>query len=166
LVLNAFFPLLLIISPARMLRAAAVYLTSVLLLRRAIAVQLAGRDAFCNPLARDCGPNPALGGTRVWDFTTSGSGSGSGGNSFEGFEVSQNASLLQPRNGLGAVFLIGNETDAPTLVSTKYIFFGQVDIEMQCAPGAGIVTSMVLQSDTLDEIDFVSFYILLSTSPD
>ena len=32
--------------------------------------------------------------------------------------------------------------------------FGKVDIELQAAPGAGIVSSFVLQSDTLDEIDW------------
>jgi beta-glucanase (GH16 family) len=37
--------------------------------------------------------------------------------------------------------------------SYKYMFFGRVDITLQAAPGAGVVTSFVLQSDDLDEID-------------
>jgi hypothetical protein len=47
------------------------------------------------------------------------------------------------------------ETDAPTLVSRWYIFFGKVDIVLQSAPGTGIVSSFVMESDDLDEIDFV-----------
>ncbi|KAG7438436.1 putative glycosidase crf1 [Fusarium oxysporum f. sp. raphani] len=54
----------------------------------------------------------------------------------------------------GAKFTIMNETNAPTIATGKYIFFGRVDVEMQAAPGQGIVTAVVLQSDTLDEIDW------------
>jgi beta-glucanase (GH16 family) len=32
--------------------------------------------------------------------------------------------------------------------------FGKVEVAMKAAPGAGIVSSVVLQSDTLDEIDW------------
>lgn len=46
------------------------------------------------------------------------------------------------------------ETEAPTITSTKYIFFGKVDVELTAAPGQGIVTSVVLQSDDRDEIDW------------
>lgn len=53
----------------------------------------------------------------------------------------------------GGVFTIQSVGDAPTLQSLKYIFFGRVDVTVQAAPGAGIVTSFVLQSDDLDEID-------------
>lgn len=45
---------------------------------------------------------------------------------------------------------------APTIATGKYIFFGRVDVEVQAAPGVGIVTSAVLQSDTLDEVWFCS----------
>jgi beta-glucanase (GH16 family) len=55
---------------------------------------------------------------------------------------------------LGAVYTINKETDAPTVQSNKYIFFGQVDVTLKAAPGKGIVTSVVLQSDDLDEIDW------------
>lgn len=46
------------------------------------------------------------------------------------------------------------ETEAPTITSTKYLFFGKVDVELTAAPGQGIVTSVVLQSDDRDEIDW------------
>lgn len=43
---------------------------------------------------------------------------------------------------------------APTLRSYAYIFFGRVEMELQAAPGAGIISTLALQSDDLDEIDF------------
>ncbi|KAH7227196.1 concanavalin A-like lectin/glucanase domain-containing protein [Fusarium redolens] len=54
----------------------------------------------------------------------------------------------------GAKFNIEEETNASTIATRKYIFFGRVDVELQAAPGQGIVTAIVLQSDTLDEIDW------------
>lgn len=55
---------------------------------------------------------------------------------------------------LGAVFAINKETDAPTFTSTGYIFFGRVDVVARASVGTGVVTSFVLQSDDLDEIDW------------
>lgn len=54
----------------------------------------------------------------------------------------------------GAKFTIRKETNAPTITTGKYIFFGRVDVELQAAPGQGIVTAVVLQSDTLDEVRY------------
>lgn len=45
--------------------------------------------------------------------------------------------------------------DAPTLVSNKYILFGKVSVTVQAAKGAGLITAMVLKSDSGDEIDWV-----------
>lgn len=53
----------------------------------------------------------------------------------------------------GVTFTITESGDAPQLNSIFYIMFGKVDITMKVAPGTGIVTSVVLQSDDLDEID-------------
>ena len=44
--------------------------------------------------------------------------------------------------------------DSPTLMSSWYLMFGHVEVVMKPAPGVGIVSSMVLQSDDLDEVDF------------
>ncbi len=57
-------------------------------------------------------------------------------------------------NELGAVYNIAKDTDAPTTGSNAYIFFGRVDVTLRAAPGKGIVSSVVLQSDDLDEIDW------------
>lgn len=44
------------------------------------------------------------------------------------------------------------ESNAPTIGTEKYIFFGRIDVVCQAAAGQGIVTSAVLQSDDLDEV--------------
>ena len=54
----------------------------------------------------------------------------------------------------GVHFRVSSSGDAPQLMSRFYIMFGNVKMRMRAAPGAGIVSSLVLQSDTLDEIDY------------
>ena len=53
----------------------------------------------------------------------------------------------------GASFTVAGRGDSPQLASIFYIMFGRVEVTMKAAPGAGIVSSLVLLSDTLDEID-------------
>lgn len=53
----------------------------------------------------------------------------------------------------GARFTVAQGGDAPQLGSLFTIMFGRVEITMKAAPGAGIVSSLVLESDVLDEID-------------
>lgn len=56
---------------------------------------------------------------------------------------------------LGAEFTISEQGDAPTIESEFYIFFGHVDVKMRAANGTGIVSTWILESDDLDEIDWV-----------
>jgi beta-glucanase (GH16 family) len=53
----------------------------------------------------------------------------------------------------GVSFTVSKGGDAPQLMSLFYIMFGRVEVTMKAAPGAGIVSSLVLESDVLDEID-------------
>lgn len=53
----------------------------------------------------------------------------------------------------GVTFTVSQSGDAPQLNSLFYIMFGRVEVYLKAAPGAGIVSSLVLQSDDLDEID-------------
>lgn len=53
----------------------------------------------------------------------------------------------------GAMFTISGAGHNPTLESKFYIMFGKVTVKAKAAEGAGIVSSIVLQSDDLDEID-------------
>jgi hypothetical protein len=57
-------------------------------------------------------------------------------------------------DGNGASFTVAKSGDSPTLTSDFYIMFGHVDFVLKAAPGTGIVSSAVLQSDDLDEIDW------------
>lgn len=54
----------------------------------------------------------------------------------------------------GAEYSITKLGEGPTIQSNFYIFFGYVEVVMKAAPGAGIVSSFVMQSDALDEIDW------------
>lgn len=53
----------------------------------------------------------------------------------------------------GVSFTVAKSGDSPQLISLFYIMFGRVEITMKAAPGAGIVSSLVFESDCLDEID-------------
>ncbi|KAG5751831.1 hypothetical protein H9Q72_014185 [Fusarium xylarioides] len=94
--------------------------------------------------ALNCSANPAFGkGVTTCNFSHGECGA---------FEKSPGSTVKYEKNG--AKFTIKEETNAPTIATRKYIFFGRVDVELQAAPGQGIVTAVVLQSDTLDEIDW------------
>ncbi|EME42242.1 glycoside hydrolase family 16 protein [Dothistroma septosporum NZE10] len=54
----------------------------------------------------------------------------------------------------GAAFTVAQSGQAPTIISKWYIMFGKVSVTLKAAPGQGIVSSAVLQSDDLDEIDW------------
>lgn len=88
-----------------------------------------------------CDPDPALGMAVDVDFT-------------QGEVNSFTASGGTPTYGSdGVTFTITQQGDAPQLNSVFYIMFGKVEITMKCATGTGIVSSVVLESDDLDEID-------------
>lgn len=57
-------------------------------------------------------------------------------------------------NDQGAQFEIAKKGQAPTIETDFYFFFGRVDVTMKPAPGQGIISSIVLESDDLDEIDW------------
>lgn len=70
------------------------------------------------------------------------------------FTTSTGGSAVTYDDSLGAVFPIKQVGDSPTFTSTKYLFFGRVDVTMRVSPGSGIVSTIVLESDVLDEIDW------------
>ncbi|KAI6712937.1 hypothetical protein PZA11_005215 [Diplocarpon coronariae] len=105
--------------------------------------ELAAAQTFsaCNPLySTGCPVDTALGKAISVDFTKG---------SVDSFTSSGNPTY----DSSGAHFTVAKSGDAPQLLSIFYIMFGKVQITMKAAPGAGIVSSLVLQSDTLDEID-------------
>jgi hypothetical protein len=95
----------------------------------------------CNPLSQSCPPDPALGKSITIDFTKGAS---------DLFTAQGNPVY----NANGAQFTIAKSGDSPQITSKFYIMFGKFEVTMKTAPGAGIVSSAVLQSDDLDEIDW------------
>ncbi|KAK1063738.1 transglycosylase [Friedmanniomyces endolithicus] len=96
----------------------------------------------CNPTVQaGCPADPALGTSINADFTKGASNQ---------FTASGNPTY----NSNGAAFTVAQHGDAPTLTSKWYIMFGKVEITMKTAPGTGVVSSAILQSDDLDEIDW------------
>jgi beta-glucanase (GH16 family) len=93
----------------------------------------------------DCPPNPALGTSVNLDLTKEA----------DATAFFDNLSGTAITHGTdGAVFSIASENQAPTWASKKFIFGGKVECSVKAAPGPGIVTSVVLLSKDLDEIDF------------
>ncbi|KAG6223334.1 hypothetical protein E4U26_004633 [Claviceps purpurea] len=96
----------------------------------------------CNPLqSTQCPPNTALGMSINIDFRHG--------------PVNSLASSGSPTYSTtnGVSLTVSHPGDAPQLQSLFAIMFGRVEITMRAAPGAGIVSSLVLESDDLDEID-------------
>ncbi|KAH0430236.1 glycosyl hydrolase family 16 [Colletotrichum camelliae] len=54
----------------------------------------------------------------------------------------------------GAEFTLNKKGDAPTIETSWYFFFGRAEVHMKAAPGTGIVSSVVIESDDLDEVDW------------
>ncbi|KAI6249911.1 putative glycosidase crf1 [Erysiphe necator] len=98
----------------------------------------------CNPLQKSCPPNPGLGTSIFTDFTT---GENEYWKPLEGTTTTYDSNT-------GAQFSIKAGTDAPTMVMTKHIMFGRVEMVARSSPGTGIISSFVLLSQDLDEIDW------------
>jgi hypothetical protein len=61
----------------------------------------------------------------------------------------------------GAEFTISAKGDSPTIQTAWYMFFGRIEVHMKAAPGTGIVSSIVLLSDDLDEVCVNPLYLTL-----
>ncbi|KAL1305753.1 hypothetical protein AAFC00_007334 [Neodothiora populina] len=109
-----------------------------------VPTTLAQTFTDCNPLEKTCPNNPGYSGsTFSTDFTK--------GNPAK-WSAAAGTTITYGSNG--AEFTIAQAGQAPTIETDFYIFFGKIDVVMQAAPGTGIVSSIVLESDDLDEIDW------------
>jgi hypothetical protein len=101
----------------------------------------------CNPMEKSCPNDTGLDSASfACDFTQ-------GKSALASWSAATGTSLTYD-GSKGAQFVINGKNQAPTISSNFYIFFGRVDVQMQASPGVGIVSSMVLQSEDLDEIDW------------
>ncbi|KAF8456780.1 concanavalin A-like lectin/glucanase domain-containing protein [Kalaharituber pfeilii] len=97
----------------------------------------------CNPMKKECPKNPALSGNYEHIY----------GGAAPGFTATGSGDMILYQND-GAHFRIEKTNDAPTITSNFYIMYGRLESVLLAAPGAGIVSSLVLLSNTLDEIDW------------
>ncbi|KAF2661700.1 glycoside hydrolase family 16 protein [Lophiostoma macrostomum CBS 122681] len=106
-----------------------------------IAPSAAQTYTNCNPTSSSsCPADSALGKTVNIDFSS------------ESESFTPQGSPTYDSNGVS--FTVAKSGDSPQLTSKWYIMFGRVDVSLKAAPGKGIVSSFVLQSDDLDEIDW------------
>ncbi|QSZ30303.1 hypothetical protein DSL72_004825 [Monilinia vaccinii-corymbosi] len=108
---------------------------------------LASAQTFtdCDPTKKDnCPSDPAIGGLQVTDFTAGKSSN---------WKLEAGTSLEYDPE-LGAKFVINKVGDAPTISNVGFIMFGSIEVWARAAPGNGIVSSFILESDDLDEIDW------------
>ncbi|CCU77409.1 beta-glucosidase/glycosyl hydrolase family 16/cell wall glucanase [Blumeria hordei DH14] len=98
----------------------------------------------CNPMEKTCPNNPAFGTSRNFIFNTSSTVTNS-------FNITAGALKYGTGN---AAFTVSKRGDSPTIQSKFYIMFGSVSVIMKAASGQGIISSIVLQSEDLDEIDW------------
>ncbi|KAH7376997.1 concanavalin A-like lectin/glucanase domain-containing protein [Plectosphaerella cucumerina] len=99
----------------------------------------------CNPMnGTVCPPNPALGTDFMFNFNST--------PSKDAWETHVGPVDYDPENG--ATFTIRKQGDSPTIRSKFYFFGGRTEIILKAAHGAGIVSSVMLLSDTLDEVDW------------
>ncbi|KAJ5386210.1 hypothetical protein N7509_008751 [Penicillium cosmopolitanum] len=105
---------------------------------------LAEDQTSCNPLKNTtCDADPALGTEHTWLF-----------NSTLDDELWDMATGTLDYTDEGADFKITKENGSTLLQSNFYIFFGVMEAHVKMAKGAGIISSVILQSDDLDEIDW------------
>lgn len=105
---------------------------------------LAQTSTSCDPTKKSCPADTALSSsTYTHDFTK--------GADDDNWKVTAGDISYTSK---GAEFTINKAGDAPTIQSQWYIFFGSVSFIMTAAPGTGVVSSAILESDDLDEIDW------------
>ena len=110
------------------------------------AIALASAQTFteCNPTQKQCPNNPAIAATFETNFKA-------GKDAVKGWK--QTAGSLK-YSASGADFVLAKKGDAPTIQTEGYLQFGYIEVKAKAAPGKGVVSSIVLQSEDLDEVDW------------
>ncbi|KAF2669796.1 concanavalin A-like lectin/glucanase [Microthyrium microscopicum] len=121
---------------------------SVAALASLLSIVSAQTSSSCNPtLKSGCPADPAMGTTLVTDFTKA--------NAIpDGWSLVPNTVGTINYNSKGANIVLAKQGDNPTLQSNGYFLYGSFEVKIIAAPGQGVVTSMILLSDDLDEVDW------------
>ncbi|PSK55765.1 Acyl-protein thioesterase 1 [Elsinoe australis] len=98
----------------------------------------------CNPLEKTCPADNGLESTSFYSDFTKGKADG----------WSAAAGTTMNYGAQGAEFTIAREGNAPTIETDFHILFGTIEVKMQASAGTGIISSIVLESADLDEIDW------------
>ncbi|KHN97149.1 cell wall glucanosyltransferase Mwg1 [Metarhizium album ARSEF 1941] len=116
--------------------------------------------ASCDPLRKDmhCPPDAAFAGKASFDFTASDWDKVLDFWGVDEATASDRKRLDFDTAGDGLAMGMWKPGDAPTLVSSKYLLFGKVSVTLRAAEGRGLVTAMVLKSDSGDEIDWTNYF--------
>ncbi|CAK4032383.1 glycoside hydrolase family 16 [Lecanosticta acicola] len=120
--------------------------TTAAALAAAVPLAFAQTSTDCNPTEKTCSADSGLSSSSYSADFTQGSSANASWSAAAYTDITYGSD--------GAVFSIANKNQAPTIQTDFYIFFGRIDIVMKAAPGTGIVSSIVLESDDLDEIDW------------
>lgn len=122
-------------------------LSAVFALLATAAQVLAQTTTSCNPLNSTCPADPALGTTFEQTFNSTMT-------EFDSnfFNITAGTDLITFTDE-GAQLAISEQGQSVTVQTKFYIFFGRVEMLFQSAAGQGIVSTVNLLSDDLDEID-------------
>ena len=114
------------------------------LLAALVAPAAAQTFTDCNPMNKTCPENPALGTNHTWNL---------GNSTFDTDSWKELARSIDYENGQSN-FVITKAGESAAVQSTFYIFWGSVSVVTKASKGRGIISSIMLQSDDLDEIDW------------
>ena len=120
------------------------------LLAAVVPTALAQTHTLCNPLnTTGCPDMQALGGNATFYWNKTGIPTGG-----KVWEKQNQGSIDWSEDAKGATFTIERSGDSPMVQSKFYMLFGRFEVIMKAAHGQGIVSSAILQSEALDEIDW------------
>lgn len=112
----------------------------------ALPVAYAQTSTACNPMEKTCPKDVGL------NSATFKSDFAAGSDAEASWSKAAYTTISYDKQG--AKFSIEKQGQAPTIQTNFYFLFGHVDVTMKPSPGQGIVSSIVLQSDDLDEVDW------------
>ncbi|KAK4157413.1 putative glycosidase crf1 [Chaetomidium leptoderma] len=101
----------------------------------------------CFPMNKTCPPNPAFGMDLNFNFNRT--------PDVNIWETTVGPVSWHANDGAG--FRLAKQGDSPTIRSKFYYFWGRTEVHLKAAKGTGVISSIMMLSDNLDEIDWEFF---------